>query len=343
MEEKKPTLLEKATKGRHWAMVQLIKDLAPAERVAPIQELLLAAAKGYDDEQAGIFFDYLMAALEEKDSQENPLPSEKEWQAREKAKREGEWRVALARAALAKELYEQLPNFRPATGRAFVAQDETVSVDIKVSTLSKTKRAMLGQVARGWTLVGQEEELKYFEFLMQAERAAGSFKEEKETVEEVLRSTAASLEVLIRTLRAYPGRETLVHAWARRYSGFNVPSPGTIVGAVGNLCAASTDVVPFLQAIADGLSDLDRKIRDIKGLPGQSSVVYHSLTAVTIEFRVKGTANYEKYLHRDFEAARNAISEAKKDWKPFVSIELRGRLVYEYDEKQVLATREDRL
>jgi hypothetical protein len=349
-----PTVMEGLVKARNWGLVSLVELLAAEERVDRLRGAFVTACRRAADEDAVVHFGWLMKGIQEADASRNPLPDRmKEWQAHDAAEKAAKVRVALAQADEALALYRELPGTQQGVGREWLAQDESRLVPINIATLLKTRKAMLLEIAKGWRDAPTHAEAeKYFLELHALEREA-KFREYSEPVAEVIREILAGhgfpLERIAYTIRKHPTSahvQLLAHAWVKGVGGasYGTRGAGELIAILANSRQASEGALARIGALADHLTELDRKINMLQGRPHGAAIEYPDLGTVVIRYERKpDRRNDPDSFHQEFERVRDAMRASKGEWKIEARVFVEAVLREEFGEKKELAKRREQL
>lgn len=321
--------------SKDWALHTLLKDLKPIDQIKKIKEVFLAACKKRDDKFALQYFKWLLNAVDdaklipflEKERNDEVLPYTEEVK---KAKTD----ARINRAKIARELYNKLPSSSKGTAQQFIAQDETIPVDVDIPTLLKTKRAILTEIAEWWGETEDEKEAdEIFDFLNDIPT---QFDEEVKIKLDVIRKATRSefpvprltRQLLLLQPEEFPreGDIAPILAIARaRNRRLNIAAlEMSIVQHMEECTKASFQL---LENIAKKISIFDAETRELiemiessHDIYGKTQVSYSDVNTIKVLIEQKCRFNWcrdrddDKEFYEQFEKARDKVVEWKKKY-----------------------------
>ena len=240
-------LLESVLKAKNWPALADLKNGTPSGRRAIVTNVFEEACVHHDDEVALQWFNWLLLAITE-EGEPNLEPVETtDWKAQDETKA----RLVCRQAEAIKALYPELPRFREEPAR-YAGESGAI-----LSTLLKTKKAMLETIAVGWRAAPTNEAGdEFFTFISKTDSTLRDGVGDRELINETIRRVTGSdfpLTRLMYTLRNHPGAYTdiLAHAWVKnawRY-GSRGSSSSLILAAVGDFYEASPEATKLLERV----------------------------------------------------------------------------------------------
>lgn len=340
-------LLESVLKAKNWPALADLKNGTPSGRRAIVTNVFEEACVHHDDEVALQWFNWLLLAITE-EGEPNLEPVETtDWKAQDETKA----RLVCRQAEAIKALYPELPRFREEPAR-YAGESGAI-----LSTLLKTKKAMLETIAVGWRAAPTNEAGdEFFTFISKTDSTLRDGVGDRELINETIRRVTGSdfpLTRLMYTLRNHPGAYTdiLAHAWVKnawRY-GSRGSSSSLILAAVGDFYEASPEATKLLERVGAKILTVDRQLRGLNDsspsvfAPTRLEFVYDddNLEFDEVLTRFEVVVHDEKDFHQQFELIRGRILEAKRDWSVPIKIRLRGKFTFRYKHQITCPRTED--
>jgi hypothetical protein len=326
MERYHISLLEKLAKADEWALWSALENLEIPERLKQLERHFLEHALHYDDAGSSKLLEYIMLTI----TDEQLLPfaagvvrpegeflvlEESKWKEIEVAS----YTAKIKRAFKAMELFPELPVSKPVRGVEYVAEEQT---------LTKTKEALLSEVANGWRTAREESDADVFFDLIPKAKMHRDDEQIRAGVLRKITDEGFPAYRLAHTIARFQNElknykkgilEILAHGWVKHTQANDVASalyaieplskPAVIPGMYTS-GTSSAEAFDFVRRVAERIKLIDDKVRRMLtkvGSVGGYAVEYpeQNLSVPNVTVTHDGEIRDENFGHKIFEYERD--------------------------------------